>query len=61
MIQVYRQLYCGFTFDDFSVSWVRGIVAELGLRKVGWMMPMAVDSTKMTSSGISNQDTSTFW
>ena len=28
-----------------DADWVRGIVAELGLRKVGWMMPMAVDST----------------
>ncbi len=39
--------------DDIDVllegdaDWVRGIVAELGLRKVGWMMPMAVDSTKI--------------
>ena len=40
-----------------EADWVRSIVAELGLRKVGWMMPMAVDSTKMTSSGISNEDT----
>ena len=31
---------------------VRGIVAELGLRKVGWMMPMAVDSTKISNSGL---------
>ena len=40
-----------------EADWVRGIVAELGLRKVGWMMPMAVDSTKMSTSGIPNEDT----
>lgn len=46
--------------DDIDVllegdaDWVRGIVAELGLRKVGWMMPMAVDSTKISNSGVAN-------
>jgi hypothetical protein len=46
--------------DDIDVllegdaDWVRGIVAELGLRKVGWMMPMAVDSTKLSNSGLAN-------
>ena len=42
-----------------EADWVRSIVAELGLRKVGWMMPMAVDSTKISSSGLSNEDTHT--
>ena len=37
-----------------DADWVRGIVAELGLRKVGWMMPMAVDSTKISNSGVAN-------
>ena len=37
-----------------DADWVRGIVAELGLRKVGWMMPMAVDSTKISNSGIAS-------
>lgn len=37
-----------------DADWVRGIVAELGLRKVGWMMPMAVDSTKISNSGMAN-------
>ena len=43
--------------DDVDVllegeaDWVRGIVAELGLRKVGWAMPMAVDSTNLSNSG----------
>ena len=46
--------------DDIDVllegdaDWVRSIVAELGLRKVGWMMPMAVDSTKISNSGIAS-------
>ena len=46
--------------DDVDVmlegdaDWVRGIVAELGLRKVGWMMPMAVDSTKISNSGVAS-------
>ena len=46
--------------DDIDVllegdaDWVRGIVAELGLRKVGWMMPMAVDSTKISNSGVAS-------
>lgn len=48
--------------DDVDVmlegdaDWVRGIVAELGLRKVGWMMPMAVDRTVGSSSGISSDN-----
>ncbi len=43
--------------DDIDVllegdaDWVRDLVAELGLRKVGWMMPLAISSTKMSSSG----------
>ena len=37
-----------------DADWVRGIVAELGLRKVGWMMPMAVDSTKISNSGVAS-------
>ena len=51
--------------DDVDVllegeaDWVRGIVAELGLRKVGWMMPMAVDSTKLSPSGLAIDDTTT--
>ena len=37
--------------DDVDVllegeaDWVRSIVSELGLTKVGWMMPLAVNST----------------
>jgi hypothetical protein len=42
-----------------EADWVRGIVAELGLRKVGWMMPMAVDSTKISNSGVANDAEST--
>jgi hypothetical protein len=51
--------------DDIDVllegeaDWVRGIVAELGLRKVGWMMPMAIDSTNISNSGFSEDDTLT--
>ena len=43
--------------DDIDVllegdaDWVREIVAELGLTKVGWAMPMAVDSTSLSNSG----------
>ena len=46
--------------DDVDVllegeaDWVRSIVAELGLRKVGWMMPMAIDSTKLSNSGLAS-------
>ena len=46
--------------DDIDVllegdaDWVRGIVAELGLRKGGWMMPMAIDSTKISNSGMAD-------
>jgi len=46
--------------DDVDVllegdaDWVRGIVAELGLRKVGWMMPLAVNSTNLSSSGLAS-------
>ena len=44
--------------DDVDVllegdaDWVREIIAELGLSKVGWMMPLAVDSTDMSNSGL---------
>ena len=46
--------------DDIDVllegeaDWVRGIVAELGLTKVGWSMPMAVDSTSLSNSGFAS-------
>jgi len=53
-----------FRFDEDDVDvllegeadWVRGIVAELGLTKVGWMMPMAVDSTSLVNSGLGESD-----
>jgi len=51
--------------DDVDVllegeaDWVRGIVAELGLRKVGWMMPMAIDNTNILPSGLASDDTVT--
>ena len=35
-----------------DADWVREIIAELGLSKVGWMMPLAVDSTDMSNSGL---------
>ena len=44
--------------DDVDVllegdaDWVREIIAELGWSKVGWMMPLAVDSTDMSNSGL---------
>ena len=49
-----------FRHDDDDVDvllegeaeWVKDIVAELGLIKVGWMMPMATDSTSMGPSGL---------
>tara|TARA_B100001769_G_scaffold48333_1_gene34606 strand:+ start:1384 stop:2028 length:645 start_codon:yes stop_codon:yes gene_type:complete len=47
--------------DDIDVllegeaDWVRGIVSELGLNKVGWTMPMAVDSTSLTTSGFASE------
>ena len=47
--------------DDIDVllegeaDWVRGIVSELGLNKVGWAMPMAVDSTSLTTSGFATE------
>lgn len=49
-----------FRFDEEDVDvllegeadWVRGIVADMGLTKVGWMMPMAVDSTSIANSGL---------
>ena len=43
--------------DDVDVllegeaDWVRSIVAELGLRKVGWAMPMAISRTDISNSG----------
>mgnify|MGYP001161274803 FL=1 len=46
--------------DDIDVllegdaDWVRDIVAELGLTKVGWAMPMAVDSTSLSNSGFAS-------
>ena len=46
--------------DDVDVllegdaDWVREIVAELGLTKVGWAMPMAVDSTSLSNSGLAS-------
>ena len=47
--------------DDIDVllegeaDWVRGIVSELGLNKVGWTMPMAVGSTSLTTSGFASE------
>ena len=47
--------------DDIDVllegeaDWVRGIVSELGLDKVGWAMPMTVDSTSLTTSGFASE------
>mgnify|MGYP001477697339 CR=1 FL=1 len=46
--------------DDVDVllegeaDWVRSIVSELGLTKVGWAMPMAVDSTSLSNSGFAS-------
>ena len=46
--------------DDVDVllegeaDWVRSIVSELGLSKVGWAMPMAVDSTSLSNSGFAS-------
>lgn len=46
--------------DDVDVllegeaDWVRSIVSELGLSKVGWAMPMAVDSTNLSNSGFAD-------
>mgnify|MGYP001173674448 FL=1 len=48
--------------DDVDVllegeaDWVRGIVSELGLEKVGWMMPMAVESSTMSNSGFAENE-----
>jgi hypothetical protein len=48
--------------DDVDVmlegdeDWVRGLVAELGLRKVGWMMPMAINNSSGSSSGLGGDD-----
>ena len=48
--------------DDVDVllegeaDWVRGIVSELGLEKVGWMMPMAVESSTMSNSGFAESE-----
>ena len=47
--------------DDVDVllegeaDWVRSIVSELGLSKLGWSMPMAVDSTSLSNSGFADQ------
>ena len=38
-----------------EADWVRGIVSELGLSKVGWAMPMAVDSTSISNSGFATE------
>ena len=46
--------------DDVDVllegeaDWVRSIVSELGLSKVGLAMPMAVDSTSLSNSGFAS-------
>ena len=48
--------------DDVDVllegeaDWVRSIVSELGLTKVGWMMPLAVNSTDLSNSGLASSD-----
>jgi hypothetical protein len=42
-----------------EADWVRGIVAELGLRKVGWMMPMDIDNTNLSASGLASDGTTT--
>ena len=38
-----------------EADWVRRIVSELGLSKVGWPMPMAVDSTSLSNSGFASE------
>jgi hypothetical protein len=37
-----------------EADWVRSLVKELGLDGVGWMMPLAVDSINLSSSGLSD-------
>jgi len=39
-----------------EADWVRSIVSDLGLKKVGWAMPMAVDSTSLTNSGFASEN-----
>lgn len=54
-----------FRHDDDDVDillegeaeWIKDLVAELGLQKVGWMMPMTSDSVSMGSSGIGSSAT----
>lgn len=38
-----------------EADWVRSIVSELGLSKVGWAMPMAVDTTSISNSGFASE------
>ena len=46
--------------DDIDVmlegdaDWVKSIVSELGLTKLGWTMPLAVTRTDLSNSGISS-------
>ncbi len=48
--------------DDVDVllegdaDWVRSIVSDLELTKVGWMMPLAVNSTNLSNSGLAISD-----
>ena len=46
--------------DDVDVllegeyQWVKSLIKEIGMEDVGWMMPLAVDSTNLSSYDFDN-------